>query len=163
MKYEFYENSDSIIYIDFNKRLNMFIISSIDGYLFLYILPGKLINVIKHPLKNSHFDYVLLSSNPFPSIIAFDKLNNTFYSYSINGIFIHKKEILELILLKDDNAHICPMFDNENGIYNDYLLIQVNKSLNFDFDFNFNKTKKCNNSNFFINVPFFEKIENIDI
>ena len=46
---QFYENISSINYFYFNKRLNMFIISSIDGFLLLYVLPGKLINVIKHP------------------------------------------------------------------------------------------------------------------
>ena len=160
LKYEFYENIDSIIYVDYNKRLNMYIISSIDGYLCLYILPGKLISAIKHPIKNHYFNYVLLSSNPFPSIIAFDKTSNTFYSYSINGIFIHKKGLFEILELKedDDNVHICPIFDVDNGIHKDYLLIQVNKSPNL----NINKLE-LNNSLILISIPFFEKIESFDV
>ena len=151
---EFYENIDSIVYLDYNKRLNMFIISSIDGYLMLYILPGKLINVIKHPLKDHYFNYVLLSSNPFPSIIAFDKIDNTFYSYSINGIFISQKDIYKLVDLNDDNnnINICPIFDIENGIYKDFLLIQINNISSIDFE-----------SNILINVPFFENIKFNDI
>ena len=158
---EFYENIDSIIFFDYNKRLNMFIISSNDGYLCIYILPGKLINVIKHPINNHHFDYAFLSSNPFPSVIAFDKSNNIFYSYSINGNFIHQKEIFHLINLKDDNnnnVHVCPILDGENGIYKDFFLIQINNKLNIDFN-----GAKWDNSNFLINAPFFEKIEYIDI
>ena len=118
---EIYENIEEIVYLDYNKRLNMFIISSNDGYLYLYILPGKLINVIKHPTKNHFFNYVFLSSNPFPSIIAFDKIDNTFYSYSINGNFIYQKDLFQIINLKDDNSNIniCPIFDMENGIYKD--------------------------------------------
>ena len=153
---EFYDNVDSIIYLDYNKRLNMLIISSFDGYLCLYILPGKLINVIKHPIKNHYFDFVLLSSNPFPSIIAFDKTNNNFYSYTINGNQIHQKDIFQFVDLKDENnnIHICPIFDMENGIYKDFFLIQINNKYTIDFN-----EKKWDNSNFLINVPFFEKIE----
>ena len=155
LRYEFYENSESIVYLDFNKRLNMFIISSIDGYLYLYILPGKLINVIKHPIKNHYFNYVLLSANPFPSIIAFDKLNNTFYSYSINGIFIHEKDISKLVDLNDDNnINIYPIFDDNNGIYTDFLLIQINNKSNIEMD-----EIKLDNSNILLNVPFFENID----
>ena len=159
LRYEFYENSESIVYLDFNKRLNMFIISSIDGYLYLYILPGKLINVIKHPIKNHYFNYVLLSANPFPSIIAFDKLNNTFYSYSINGIFIHEKDISKLVDLNDDNnINIYPIFDDNNGIYTDFLLIQINNKSNIEID-----EIKLDNSNILLNVPFFENIDFNDI
>ena len=154
IEYEFYENIDSIIYLNYNKRLNIFVLSSIDGYLCLYVLPGKLINIIKHPLKEHFFDYVILSSNPFPSIIAFDKLNNTLYSYSINGIFICKKQIFEIINDEYSNIHICPIFDEENGIHKDLLFIQVNNQLNIDL----NKIK-FDKSNIILNVPFFENIE----
>ena len=156
---EIYENIEEIVHSDYNKRLNMFIISSNDGYLYLYILPGKLINIIKHPTKNHFFHYVFLSSNPFPSIIAFDKIDNTFYSYSINGNFIYQKDLFQIINLKDDNSNIniCPIFDMENGIYKDFFLIQINNKETIDF------CDKLDDFNILITVPFFEKIDYLDI
>ena len=156
---EIYENIEEIVYLDYNKRLNMFIISSIEGELYLYILPGKLINVIKHPIKNNYFNFSFLSSNPFPSIIAFDLSNNTFYSYSINGNFIYQKDLFQIINLKEENnyVHICPIFDKENGIYKDFFLIQNNNKECIEY------SDKWDNSNLLINVPFFEKIEYTDI
>ena len=157
---EFYENITSINYFHFNKRLNMFIISSTDGLLLLYILPGKLINIIKHPIKNNFFDFAFLSSNPFPNIIAFDKKEKCFYSFSINGFFINKISLYDLDnfnLNENDNINIRPIFDDENGIYKDIILIQINKSENIDL-----KKLKEKNS-YFLDVPFFEKVNINDI
>ena len=154
---EFYENISSINYFHFNKRLHMFVISSIDGVLLLYILPGKLINMIKHPIKNIFFDFVFLSSNPFPNIIAFDKQEKNFYSFSLNGFFINKinlSDIDNFILNENDKINIIPIFDDENGIYKDFLIVQINENESIDLNIK---------NNFFLNVPFFEKIDTNDI
>ena len=84
---EYYNHKDIITYIHYNKRLNMFITSSLDGYSCLYSFPNKLLNVIKHP-NNGYFDYILLGANPFPFIIAYDKNSQEFYSYSLNGLVL---------------------------------------------------------------------------
>ena len=140
---EFYDNKDIINYIDYNKRLNMFITTSIDGYSFLYSFPNKLLSVIKHPDKG-FFDFVILSSNPFPSIITFDKNNYDFYSYSLNGLFITKVNISQFIgdidKSKDININIYPIFDTDGGAHKDLLVIQNE-----------------NGNHIVINVPFFEK------
>ena len=139
---EFYHCKNIITYIDYNKRLNMFIITSIDGYSYLYSFPNKLLSVIKHPNKG-YFDYIVLSSNPFPSIIAFDKANNDLYSYSLNGFFINKinlSQIIEELDKINSNINIYPIFNTDGGTQKDVLVIQVD-----------------NESNFLVNVPFFEK------
>lgn len=160
---EFYENISYINYFHFNKKLNMFIISSIDGFLLLYILPGKLINVIKHPIKNNFFDFCFLSSNPFPNIIAFDKKDKNLYSFSINGFFIKKINLYDFSIFnfdQIDDIKIFPIFDDEKGIYKDVIIIQNNKEENI----NIQKLKETKEKNTLIlNVPFFEKISVYDI
>ena len=139
---EFYYSKDIITYIDYNKRLNMFIVASIDGYSYLYSFPNKLLSVIKHPNKG-YFDYVVLSSNPFPSVIAFDKTNYDLYSYSLNAFFINKINLSQIIGDLDkinSSINICPIFNTDGGTQKDILVIQVEDG-----------------SNFLINVPFFEK------
>ena len=160
---EFYENISYINYFHFNKKLNMFIISSIDGFLLLYILPGKLINVIKHPIKNNFFDFCFLSSNPFPNIIAYDKKDKNLYSFSINGFFIKKINLFDFSIFnfdQIDDIKIFPIFDDEKGIYKDVIIIQNNKEENI----NIQKLKETKEKNTLIlNVPFFEKISVYDI
>ena len=134
---EFYDQKDIIKYIHFNKRLNMFITTSLDGYSCLYSFPNKLLNIISHP-NNGYFDYILLGSNPFPFIIAYDKNNQEFYSYSLNGIYIDNIKISELI--KNVNIiKIFPIFDTNGGTHIDKLIINSGKNT------------------VFINLPFFEK------
>ena len=142
---EFYDQKNIIKYIDYNKRLNMLVTTSIDGYSCIYSLPNKLVSVIKHPNKG-YFDYIVLSSNPFPTVIAYDKKSNDFYSYSLNGIFIHKvnlsKFIGELDKLNDNIISIYPIFDTDGGTNKDLLVIQDEKD-----------------NNVVVNLPFFEKID----
>ena len=133
---ENYDQKDSIKYIDYNKRLNMFITTSFDGYSCLYSFPNKLLHVIKHP-DEGYFDYILLGANPFPFIVAYDKINQEFYSYSINGILIIKKNIKELIQNVNE-IKIFPIFDTDGGTHNDLLVINHEKN------------------NISINLPFFE-------
>ena len=130
----YYDQKDIITSIDYNKRLNMFITSSLDGYVCLYSFPNKLFTVIKNP-NNNYFDYVLLAANPFPFIIAYDKKTKEFYSYSLNGIFIDKKDITELIENKE-KVKIFPLFDTNGGTHNDTLIISRDKgSLRLDLPF----------------------------
>ena len=132
-----YDQKNIIKYIDYNKRLNMFITTSIDGYSCLYSFPNKLLNVIKHP-NEGYFDYILLGANPFPFIFAFDKIHQELYSYSINGILITKIKIEELITKKVKAIKIFPIFDTNGGTHKDSLV------------FNYEK------NNILINLPFFE-------
>ena len=111
---EYYHQKDNIKYIDFNKKLNMFITTSLDGYSCLYSFPNKLLNVIKNPNK-SFFDYILLGTNPFPFIVAYDKINQEFFSYSLNGVFINKIKISELVQ-NTDMIEIYPIFDAHKDI-----------------------------------------------
>ena len=139
---EFYDHKDIIKYIDYNKRLNMFITTSIDGYSCIYSFPNKLVSVIKHPDKR-YFDYTILGSNPFPFIIAFDKKSKDFYSYSLNGFLIHKENLSKFIGDDLNNViNIYPIFDTDGGTNKDVLVIQDEKG-----------------NNFIINLPFFEKID----
>ena len=142
---EFYEHTDIINYIDYNKRLNMFSTTSLDGYSCIYSMPNKLLSVIKHP-NNGYFDYILLSSNPFPSVIAFDKINNDFYSYSINGLFINKVNLSKLVGELDktnDIINIYPLFNVDGGTGKDLIIVQTDKGYHIDY--------------IAINLPFFEK------
>ena len=91
---EIVDHNDEILDISYNGRLNMFVTCSYDGLICTYVFPNKLISIIKHP-KNLHFDKVSLSSDPFPTIIAYEKNNNCLYSYSLNGMFINSIELLE--------------------------------------------------------------------
>ena len=139
---EFYDQKDMIKYIDYNKRLNMFVTTSLDGYSCIYSIPNKLISVIKHP-SNGYFDYILLSANPFPTVITFDKINNDLYSYSVNGFFIIKVNLSQIIGDLDkinNNINIYPIFDTDGGAHKDLLVIQVE-----------------NENNIVVNLPFFEK------
>ena len=83
------DHNDKIIDIFYNQRLNMFATTSLDGFVFIYILPNKLFSAIKHP-NNLYFTNIFLISNPFPAIITYDNNNNKniFRSYSLSGIFI---------------------------------------------------------------------------
>ena len=84
---EIIDHNNEIIDLFYNRRLNMFSTISYDGFICIYILPHKLFYMIKCP-NNSYYDKILLSSNPFPSIIAINKKENSLTSYSINGLMI---------------------------------------------------------------------------
>ena len=136
---EYYEQKDIIKNIHYNKRLNMFITTGLDGFSCLYSFPNKLLNVIKHPNKG-YFDYILLGSNPYGFIVAYDKINQEFYSFSLNGFFINKVNINDLIENKNlEEIYIYPYFDYEGGAHKDVLIIREKKNI------------------IIINLPFFDK------
>jgi len=122
---EIFDHSDEILDSFYNSRLNMFATTAKDGFICVYIIPNKLICVIKHP-NNSYFNKVYLSANPFPSIIAYERNNdNIFRSYSLSGLLI-KEEILGI---KDDIIINC-FFDFFGGAFNDGIMI-YNKNNEF--------------------------------
>ena len=120
---EIADHNNKIIDYFYNRRLNMFATASYDGFICVYILPNKLISMIKHP-DNSYFDQVMISSNPFPSIIAFDKKKNNLISYSLSGI------IIKNYLLKSDektDIKIEPIFNIYGGTFKDRINICYTK------------------------------------
>ena len=117
---ELIDHNDKIIDYFYNYRLNMFATISYDGFICIYILPNKLISMIKCP-NNSYYDHIFLSANPFPSVIAFDEKYKKLVSYSISGLIIK-----EIILNSVNNSKISIKFSyNEyGGTFNDRLIIQ---------------------------------------
>ena len=99
----------------------MFVTTSYDGLVCIYLLPNKLFSIIKHP-QNLYFDKVYLSSNPFPTIITFENGNNILRIYTLSGMLIKKKQIIE----NQIKIKIDPLFNMYGGttidrikIYND--------------------------------------------
>ena len=136
-KLKIYENSfligevvghnEKITDICFNPRLNIFASTSIDGFTCVYILPYKLISIIKHPNRKS-FDKIFISANPFPSIIAYEKENDLLRSYSLSGLLIKEKKITSKI--NDGNKlqyYVRPLLDLYGGNFQDKLLIYSSK------------------------------------
>ena len=136
IKYEIVDHNDKIIDVFYNPRLNMFATISIDGMACIYIFPNILINIIKHP-NNSYFNYIFLSSNPFPSIITFENKRNIFRSYSLSGILIKEKKIVDKIDLK-----IKPIFNIYGGGMKDRIKV-------YDDFYEFYKI---------FNLPFFDEL-----
>ena len=111
-----YDHNDKIIDIFCNQRLNMFATTSLDGFVFVYIIPNKLFSAIKHPNK-LYFTNVFLISNPFPAIITFDNNENIFRSYSLSGLLI-KEQKITLSKIK-----ISPIFNTHGGTFKDRIEI----------------------------------------
>ena len=147
---ELYDHIDEITFLDYNKRLNMFCTASKDGYLYLYIYPNKLITAIKNPNDN-YFDKVFLCSNPFPSIIAFEKQNLELFSFSINGLKILNVNLNNLLDIQDKkkDLDIIPFFNSNGGTYKDRLVIILDNIKG--------KNLKCQ----IFTLPFFNKEEKI--
>ena len=98
-----------ISHINCNNDLNLWLSTTIDGYINIYTLPScKLIRCIRVSTKKC--SYAFLSSSPLPSIIVIsDEENNSeIYVYSINGNFMFKQQeyfhMTNPILIKDINS-----------------------------------------------------------
>ena len=114
---EYYDHKDIITYIHYNKRLNMFVTTSLDGYACIYSFPNKLLSVIKNS-DNSYFDYVLLGANPFPFIFTFDKNTEKFKIYSLNGLYIVGFTALSPEdRIKYKEFKLFPLIDTNGGLY----------------------------------------------
>ena len=145
---ELYDHNYEITSINYNKRLNMFSTCSKDGFLNVYMYPNKLISSLKNPNGN-YFDMVFLSSNPFPSIIAFEETNYELFSYSINGFFITKISLFNLLDIKKEKNElsIFPHFNTNGGTFKDRLFF-IKENIK-------EKIFKCQ----IITVPFFDREE----
>ena len=95
-----------ISHIHCNIELNLWISSTIDGYINLYSLPlCKLIRCIKVNTKKCSYSF--LSSSPLPSIIVIDdeENNSQIHVYSINGNIICKRQeyfhMINPIIIRD--------------------------------------------------------------
>ena len=99
-------HNEQIRYIDFNKRLNLFLTYALDGYVNLYLFPScKMINAIKISkiTENAIFTKVLLISNPFPMFICVN--DNLIYIFDLKGM----------------NSNIKIHIDKNNGIVPDFI------------------------------------------
>ena len=136
---EINDHNDKLIDFFYNRRLNMFATSSYDGFICVYIIPNKLISMIKNP-NNSYFSKIFLSSNPFPSIIAFDQNEKILFSYSLSGLLIKKIILLETF----SEFSIFPLFNVYGGTFKDRIIIYSKEGhfeiMNVPF---FNINKKC--------------------
>ena len=92
----------------------MFATISYDGFICVYILPNKLITMIKNQYDN-YYDKIFLSSNPFPSIIAYKK-EKYLISYSLSGMIIKKYEMNNKI-----DFEIIPLFNMYGGAFKDRI------------------------------------------
>ena len=114
---EIIDHNAEILHHFYNPRLNMYATTGKDGLVCVYIIPYKLVSVIKHP-NNLYFDNVFLSANPFPAIITYEDKNKIFRSYSLSGILIMEKK-LEI----EGKIFINYAFDFYGGCYSDGILI----------------------------------------
>ena len=97
----------------------MFATSSLDGTACIYIFPNKLFSIIKQS-NNFVIDKIFLSSNPFPTIITFEKKNKILRSYSLSGILIREK-VIEINDCK--GFEINPIFNTCGGGFIDRIKI----------------------------------------
>ena len=120
------DHTKPIKYIDYNKRLNMFLSYSLDGFINIYCFPScKLVRSIKvSEFTKGELEVVVLVSNPFPMIFTCDKVK--MFIISINGELIKEKEITQL----DDYSEreIVPIIDKDFGIVNDYICFLYKKT-----------------------------------
>ena len=138
---EIIDHNDIIIDFFYNRRLNMFATTSFDGFICIYILPNKLFSMIKHP-KNSFYDKIFLSANPFPTIIAYENEDNILTSFSLSGLLIKRVKIEVKNEDKINEIKMEPVFNIYGGAFKDKLKIVIN------YD------KRIVNE--FYNVPFFD-------
>ena len=123
------DHTKQIKYIDYNRRLNLFLSYSLDGFINIYVFPKcKLVRTIKViNLTNSKeiLKKVVLVSNPFPMIFAYDK--NNMYTFTLNGDLIKKE-------LKTDTIEILPCIDKNCGLINDCIFIKKNNDINNEME-----------------------------
>ena len=117
------DHTKAIKYIDYNKRLNMFLSYSLDGYINIYCFPScKYVRSIKvSEFTEEELKVVVLVSNPFPMIFTCD--NIFMYVISINGELIKKNPIPSGFESRE--AEIKPIIDKDFGIVNDYICFSL--------------------------------------
>ena len=116
------DQKTAISHIHCNSKMNLWISSSIDGYINIYTLPlCKLVRIIK--VQSKLCSYSFLISSPLPSIVTIcDESNNSdIFVYSINGKLISKKqEYFKLnrpIIIKDANFNEYMAYLGNHCVY----------------------------------------------
>ena len=129
-----------INHIHCNSVLNLWISSTIDGYINLYTLPlCKLVRTIKVQTKKC--SYTFLISSPLPSILVIcdEGGNSDIYVYSINGKIISKKkeyfQIDKPIIIRDANFNEYIAYIEKESVYiyslpNLELIVNINEIKN---------------------------------
>ena len=120
---------DEITSISINDTLNMFGVSSKDGFIDLHILPShKLVRTIylnknkKDKIKTLLYaDNIFLSSSPLACIVLYIKSKSLFMSFTING------ELICEINESEDNSIIKSSLIYTNNHFQDILIYGTNK------------------------------------
>ena len=119
---------DEITSISLNENLNMFAVSSKDGFINLHILPSyKLVRTICLNKKESqnqkndllYAEKIFLSNSPLPCLVLYIKTERIFKSFTINGEFIC--EIKET----NDSSKIKSPIVYTNNNFQDILLYGI--------------------------------------
>ena len=124
------DHYDNIKYIDYNKRLNLFLTYSLDGFINIYTFPKyKLVRAIKvSKFTKKVLKKVVLISNPFPMIFTYD--SNEMHTLTINGDLITSIELKSIIQKESGEKYkmeIIPCIDKDFGIWNDRIYININE------------------------------------
>ena len=126
-KKSLYLFNDEIKSISINEKLNMFAVSSKDGYINLHVLPSfKLVRTIYLNLNKNdeksilYADNIFLSNFPLACITLYISSQKIFKSYTINGEFIC--ELKE----SDDNYKLKSPLLYTNNNFQDILIYGTN-------------------------------------
>ena len=121
-----YIHNDEITSININENLNMFVTSSLDGYINMHILPSlELVRSIKLSAYNKQYNdendlyyanNVFLSSSPLACVIAFISSKKLFRIFTLNGEFI--EDIQET---NETNYIKCPIIFKDLN-FQDYII-----------------------------------------
>ena len=122
-----YIHNDEITSININENLNMFVTSSLDGYINMHILPSfELVRSIKLSAYNKQLyndenelyyaNNVFLSSSPLACVSAFISSKKLFRIFTINGEFI--EDIQET---NETNYIKCPIIFKDLN-FQDYII-----------------------------------------
>ena len=129
-KKSLYLFDDEIISISINETLNMFAVSSKDGFINLHILPSfNLVRTFCLNKKNKkennilYADKIFLSSSPLACITLYISSKNIFQSFTINGQFIC--EVNET----DSSSKIKSSIVYTNNNFQDILIYGTNDGL----------------------------------
>ena len=131
-KKSLYLFDDEITSISISENLNMFAVSSRDGFINLHILPTyKLVRTIslnknKFEKKNNEIIYadnIFLSGSPLPCLVLYISSKKLFKSYTING------ELICEINETDDSSTIKSPIIYTNSNFQDILLYGTNYGL----------------------------------
>ena len=123
----YYIFDDEITSISINEKLNMFAVSSRDGFINFYIVPSfKLVRTISLNVNKKekdeflYADHIFLSNSPLACLTLYNNSKRLFKSFTINGEFIC--EINET----DDSSKINSPIIYSNNSFQDILIYGTN-------------------------------------